>query len=291
MEEKRIQYDSLNGFGKDDKYLKGTLRYLYDLDKKKEHIKPDKWKLVLCAKTVPQQKNRVNCGAFVCMYCYYISHDNCLDFDESIIAKFQKTIALSILNGKGAGDRSAVTQSSQVHPIAAGTSESIAIRDVPKGSPQVCQVQAHHKIISGTAIENELYVAKLHDKLPTKIQGLLQEYANKYLTKPDEDIQFKYYQTRSNEITEPELNAFSICKGLLARLIQEINPPRKLFLVMNWYPIVQNGSVLTKANVKIKAPTKYIAKISVAYIVVPLFDGNNDSVMLELATGGKNQNK
>jgi hypothetical protein len=65
---------------------------------------------VLCAKTVPQQKNRVKCGAFVCMYCYYISHDSCLDFDESIIAKFQKTIALSILNGKGAGDRSDVTQ-------------------------------------------------------------------------------------------------------------------------------------------------------------------------------------
>jgi hypothetical protein len=88
------------------------------------------------------------------MQCYYISHDSCLDFDEIIIAKFQKTIALSILNGKGAGDWSDITQSSQVHPIAAGTSESIATRDVPKGSPEVCQVQAHHKIISGTTIEN-----------------------------------------------------------------------------------------------------------------------------------------
>jgi hypothetical protein len=74
--------------------------------------------------------------------------------------------ALKILNGKEAGDRSDVTQKSQVHPIAAGTSESIAVRDVSKGSPQVCQVQAHHKIISGTNIENELYVAKLHNKLP-----------------------------------------------------------------------------------------------------------------------------
>jgi hypothetical protein len=57
------------------------------------------------------------------------------------------------LNGKGAGNRSDVTQSSQVHPIAAGTSESNAIRDVSKGSPKVCQVQAHHKIISGTTIQ------------------------------------------------------------------------------------------------------------------------------------------
>jgi hypothetical protein len=70
------------------------------------------------------------------------------------------------LNGKGAGDRSEVTQSSQVHPIGAGTSESIAIRDVPKSSPQICQAQAHHKIISGTILGNEFYFAKLHDKLP-----------------------------------------------------------------------------------------------------------------------------
>jgi Ulp1 family protease len=35
MEEKWIQYyNSLKNFGKDDKYLKGTLQYVYDLDKK-----------------------------------------------------------------------------------------------------------------------------------------------------------------------------------------------------------------------------------------------------------------
>ncbi len=78
-------------------------------------------------------------------------------------------IALSILNGKVAGDRRNVNQSSQVHPIAAGTSESVAVRDIPKGSPQVCQVQAHQEIISGTTIDNELYVAKLHNKLPKNI--------------------------------------------------------------------------------------------------------------------------
>jgi Ulp1 family protease len=56
MEEKRIQYyNSLKIFGKDDKHLKGTLWYSYDLDEKKEHTKPDEWKLVHCTKTVPQQ--------------------------------------------------------------------------------------------------------------------------------------------------------------------------------------------------------------------------------------------
>jgi hypothetical protein len=51
----------------------------------------------------------------------------------------------------------------------------------------------------------------------------MQEYTNEYFSKPNEDIQFKYYQTRSNEITELEMVAFSICKGLLARL----NPRNK----------------------------------------------------------------
>jgi hypothetical protein len=195
------------------------------------------------------------------------------------------------LNGKRAGDRSDITQSSQVHPIAAGTSDSIAVRDIPMSSPQVCQVQAHHKIISGTTIENELYVAKLHNKLPKNIRRLLQEYANRYFMKPDEDIQFKYYQTRSNEITELEMNAFSICKGLLAWLNPRNESPKKLFVVIKWYPIVQNGSVLTKANVKLKLKPSILSKVPVAYIIVPLFDGNNDSVMLELKPGEKKQNK
>jgi hypothetical protein len=80
----------------------------------------------------------------------------------------------------------------------------------------------------------------------------LQEYANKYFTKPDENIQFKYYQTRSNEIMELEMNAFSICKGLLARLYPRNKPPKKSFPHNEWYLIVQSGSVLTKENVKLK---------------------------------------
>ncbi len=76
MEEKRIQYfDSLKIFGKDDKYLKGALRYLYDLDEKKEHIKPDEWKLVHCAKTVPLNR-KIELTAvhlFACISTYQIT--------------------------------------------------------------------------------------------------------------------------------------------------------------------------------------------------------------------------
>jgi hypothetical protein len=184
------------------------------------------------------------------------------------------------LNGKGAGDRSDVTQSSQVHPITAGTSESIAIRDIPKGSPQVCQVQTHHKTISGTTIENELYVAKLHNKLPKNIGGLLLEYANKYFIKPDKDIQFKYYQTKSNEIKELEMS-------LLARLNPRNNFPKKTFPCNELVTYSAKQICSYKSKCEIKAPTKNIVKLSVAYIIVPLFEENDDSIMLELKPDGK----
>ncbi len=46
-------YNSYRRFCKDNTYLKGALWYSYDLDKK-ECLTPDKWKLVLCAKTIPE---------------------------------------------------------------------------------------------------------------------------------------------------------------------------------------------------------------------------------------------
>jgi hypothetical protein len=42
-----------------------------------------------------------------------------------------------------------------------------------------------------------------------------------------------------------------------------------------------------KNKCEIKAPTKYIVKIPVACIILPLNDRNNDSITLELETGGK----
>jgi hypothetical protein len=46
-----------------------------------------------------------------------------------------------------------------------------------------------------------------------------------------------------------------------------------------------------KNKCEIKAPTKYIVKIPVAYFIVPLFDGNNDSFTLEFELGGKIHDK
>ncbi len=59
---------------------------------------------------------------------------------------------------------------------------------------------------------------------------------------------------------------------------------------MNWYPIVQR-ICSDKNKCVIKAPTKYFVQIPVAYSIVPLFDGKDDSITLELETGGQIQNK
>jgi hypothetical protein len=59
---------------------------------------------------------------------------------------------------------------------------------------------------------------------------------------------------------ELEINAFSICKGLLARLDPRGNSPKKTILVMNWYSIMQNKSVLTKTNVKLKIQPSILSK-------------------------------
>ncbi len=83
------------------------------------------------------------------------------------------------------------------------------------------------------------------------------------------------------------MNAFSICKGLLERLNPRGNPPQKTFPCNELVPYSAKWICSDKSKCEIKAPTKYNVKIPVAYIIVPLFDGNNAFVMLELETGGK----
>ncbi len=87
------------------------------------------------------------------------------------------------------------------------------------------------------------------------------------------------------------MNAFSICKGLLARLNPRGESPKETFPCNELVPYSAKWICSDKNKCEIKAPTKYIVKIPVAYIFVTLFDGNNDSVTLELETGGKIQNK
>jgi Ulp1 family protease len=82
MKEKGIQYDSHTVCaGKE--HMDIILKYLIDEDKGQQCIKPDKWALVTSTESVPQQENTFDCGAFICMFGYYISQDASLLFNQA----------------------------------------------------------------------------------------------------------------------------------------------------------------------------------------------------------------
>ncbi len=83
------------------------------------------------------------------------------------------------------------------------------------------------------------------------------------------------------------MNAFSICKYHLARLNPRNESPKKIFPCNDLAPYSAKRICSYKSKCDIKAKTKYIVKIPVAYIIVPLFDRNDDSITLELKPGGK----
>ncbi len=71
------------------------LKYLIDEDKKQQRIKPDEQVLVTSTKSVPQQENIFDCGAFICMFAYFISQDASLLSNQADVTSFQKQIALA----------------------------------------------------------------------------------------------------------------------------------------------------------------------------------------------------
>jgi Ulp1 family protease len=65
-----------------------VLRYLVDEDKGQRHIKHDEWALVTSIESVPQQENTFDCGAFICMFGYFISQDASLVFNQANVTSF-----------------------------------------------------------------------------------------------------------------------------------------------------------------------------------------------------------
>jgi hypothetical protein len=147
--------------------------------------------------------------------------------------------------------------------------------NVPQGFPD-------HEILSST--NDGFYVTKLHNKLPQNIANYLQEYINKcFEGNKLAERQFKYYQTISDEHAELEMNVFSLAKGLLKGLNQgEVKS--NMFAP---YKAELNNS--KKNHCQVKAPTKYNTTPLVAYIIVPLWDKNDESITinLQLQTNGK----
>jgi hypothetical protein len=131
------------------------------------------------------------------------------------------------------------------------------------------------KILSST--NDGVYVANLHGKLPQNITNYLQEYINKcFEGNKLAERKFKYYQTISDENAELEMNLFLLAKGLLKGLNQgEVQS--------NIFAPYKAELINSKENrCQVKAPTKYNTAPLAAYMVVPLWDKNDESITINL---------
>ncbi len=68
--------------------------------KKRSSKKKSTWSLYLNDCQTPRQKNTYECGVFICLFCYLISKQQPVKFDQSIIPSFWSHMAISILKCK-----------------------------------------------------------------------------------------------------------------------------------------------------------------------------------------------
>ncbi len=88
MKEKQIQYYDSHAVGTGKSHMDIILKYLVDEDKGQHCIKPDEWALVTSTESVPQQENTFDCGAFICMFGYFISQDASSVFNQTNVTTF-----------------------------------------------------------------------------------------------------------------------------------------------------------------------------------------------------------
>jgi hypothetical protein len=206
--------------------MNDVLQYLVDEDKGLGGVKKEKWRLLPSNEIVPKQKIWSNCGAFICMFGYFISQEAYLEFTQDNVTSFRERMALAIINCvnntevQADSDEDSSSSSNTVHII-----EPVKF-DVSKRFPDC-------KILSST--NDGFYVAKLSDKLPQNIINYLQEYKNKCIVENKlAERKFKYYQTTSDENAELEMNVFSLAKGLFNVLNQGEGP------LKNWHHLKLN---------------------------------------------------
>ena len=88
MKEKQIQYYDSHAVGAGNSHMNDVLQYLVDEDKGQGCVKPEEWALVTSTESVPKQENTFDCGAFICMFGYFISQDTSLLFNQANVTRF-----------------------------------------------------------------------------------------------------------------------------------------------------------------------------------------------------------
>jgi Ulp1 family protease len=98
MKEKQIQYYDSTSVDAGKIHMNAVLQDLVDEDKGQGHVKPEEWALVTSTESVPKLENTSDCGAFICMFGYFISQDTSLHFSQANVTSFWKQMALAIIN-------------------------------------------------------------------------------------------------------------------------------------------------------------------------------------------------
>ena len=119
--------------------------------KKRSSEKKSKWSLHLNDGEAPQQKNSYSCGVFICLFCYLISKQQPVKFDQSIIPSFRNHMAISIVECK-------------TYVI-----NHLRRQDTLKKLPS----EFYFEIVSCQSDHNDVFVAKLKRKLRHEILELL----------------------------------------------------------------------------------------------------------------------
>ena len=124
--------------------LKNIEHFMDDFEtKKRSSEKKFKWSLHLNDGETPQQKNTYDCGEFICLFCYLISKQQPVKFDQSIIPSFQSHMAISIVE----------CETYEINHLR----RQDTIKKVPSGY--------YFEMVSHQSDHNDVFVAKLKHKL------------------------------------------------------------------------------------------------------------------------------
>jgi hypothetical protein len=170
MKEKQIQYYDSLSVGAGNIYMNDVLQYLVNGDKGQGCVKREEWMLVPSKGSDPKQKNWSDCGAFICMFGYFISEDTSLEFPQEDVTSFRDRMVLAITNCSNNTEVQADFDEDSF-------SSSNTIQDIEPVKFDVSKRFPDREIHSST--KDCFYVAKFCNKLPQNIINYLHEYINK----------------------------------------------------------------------------------------------------------------
>jgi hypothetical protein len=144
--------------------MNDILQYLVDEDNGQGCVKKEEWMLVPSNESVPQQKKWSDCGAFICMFGYFMSQDASLEFTQKDGTRFRQRMALAIIN---CANNTAV----QADSDEASSSSLNTVQIIEPVKFDVSKCFPDCEILSST--NDGFYAAKLHNKLPQNIINYL----------------------------------------------------------------------------------------------------------------------